>query len=70
MANSFLTLAIGGGLAAIGIAVIGYTWLTGIARNPEAADKMFTPGIIAVALCEFVALLCFVIAFLEKGPAA
>ncbi len=70
MVNSFLTLAIGGGMAALGIGIIGFKWLDGIARNPEAADKMFTPGIIAVALCEFVALLCFVIAFLEKSPAA
>lgn len=66
MSNTFLTLAIGGGAAALGIAIIGHTWLQGIARNPEAADKMFTPGIIAVALCEFVALLCFVISFLGQ----
>jgi F-type H+-transporting ATPase subunit c len=66
MVNSFLTLAVGGGMAAIGIAIIGYSWLQGIARNPESADKLFTPGIIAMALCEFVALLCFVIAFMEK----
>jgi F-type H+-transporting ATPase subunit c len=68
MVNSFLTLAVGGGMAAVGIAIIGYSWLQGIARNPESASKLFTPGIIAMALCEFVALLCFVIAFMEKTP--
>ena len=35
------------------MAVIGYSWLTGISRNPEASKEMFTPGIIALALAEF-----------------
>jgi F-type H+-transporting ATPase subunit c len=58
-------MAIGGFGAALAMAVIGYAWLTGIARNPQAAKEMFTPGIIALALAEFVALLSFVIAFLK-----
>lgn len=62
---SILSMAIGGFGAAIGIAVIGHAWLTGISRNPEAGKVMFTPGIIALALAEFVALLSFVIALIK-----
>lgn len=62
---SILSMAIGGAGAAIGIAIIGSAWLSGIARNPEAGKTMFTPGIIALALAEFVALLSFVIALIK-----
>lgn len=59
-----LSMAVGGFGAALAIATIGYSWLTGIARNPEAGKEMFTPGIIAIALAEFVGLLSFVIALI------
>ncbi len=58
-------MAIWGLWAAIGIWIIGSAWLSGIARNPEAAKSMFVPGIIALALAEFVALLSFVIALIK-----
>ena len=38
--------------------------LEGIARNPSAADKIFTPMILGLVFMEFQALLGFVIAFL------
>lgn len=60
-----LTLTVGGAAAAIAIGMIGMSWINGIARNPDAAKSMFTPGIIALALSEFVALLCFVIALIK-----
>lgn len=60
-----LTMGIGWLWAAIAMGMIWYGWLTGISRNPQAAKEMFTPGIIALALAEFVALLSFVIAFLK-----
>lgn len=63
--TSVLSIVVAGSFAALAIAVIGYSWLTGIARNPEAAKAMFTPGIIALALAEFVALLAFVIALIK-----
>ena len=63
--NSVLSIAIAGTGAALAIAIIGYAWLTGISRNPEAGKTMFTPGIIALALAEFVALLAFVIALIK-----
>lgn len=51
--------------AAIGIGMVGAAWLHAISRNPEAAPKMFTPGIISLALAEFVALLSFVISLVR-----
>ena len=60
-----LTMPIAGAFATIAMSIIGYAWLTGIARNPEASKGMFVPGIIALALCEFVALLAFVITLIK-----
>ncbi len=68
-------VAIGAGLA-IGIAVVGGTLgqgkasaaaLEGIARNPNASDKIFTPMILGLALMESLVLLAFVVAFLLLG---
>jgi F-type H+-transporting ATPase subunit c len=65
-------VAIGSALA-IGLAALGGTLaqgraadsaLSGIARNPTSADKVFTPMIIALALIEFQAIMGFIIAFL------
>lgn len=65
-------IAIGSALA-IGLAALGGTLgqsraadaaLSGIARNPVAADKVFTPMIIALALIEFQAIMGFIIAIL------
>lgn len=65
-------VAIGSALA-IGLAALGGTLgqgraadaaLSGIARNPTAADKVFTPMIIALALIEFQAIMGFIIAYL------
>ncbi len=65
-------VAVGSALA-IGLAALGGTLgqgraadaaLSGIARNPTAADKVFTPMIIALALIEFQAIMGFIIAFL------
>ena len=58
---------------AIGVSVIGGTFaqgraaeaaLSGIARNPSSADKVFTPMIIALALIEFQAIMGFIISFM------
>jgi F-type H+-transporting ATPase subunit c len=65
-----LGLAIGAGLA-IGLAALGgglgqgraaSAALEGIARNPQASGKIFTPMIIALALTESLVLLGFLIA--------
>lgn len=60
-----LTMPIAGGLAAIAMGIIGFAWLGGISRNPQASKEMFVPGIIALALCEFVALLAFVVTLIK-----
>ena len=68
-------VAVGSGLA-IGLAALGGTLgqgraadaaLSGIARNPTSAEKVFTPMIIALALIEFQAIMGFIIAFLLSG---
>lgn len=70
-------IAIGAGLA-IGLAVLGGTSaqgkaaaaaLEGIARNPAAGDKLFTPLILSLALIESLVILAFLVAFI-KIPAA
>ena len=70
-------VAIGAGLA-IGLAVFGGTMgqgkaassaLEGIARNPAAGDKLFTPLILSLALIESLVILAFLVAFI-KIPAA
>lgn len=68
-------LAIGAG-AAIGIAAFGGALgqgravamaLEGIARNPNAADRIFTPMIIGLALIESLVIYGLVIAFILQG---
>ena len=68
-------VAIGAGLG-IGLAAMGGALgqgrsasaaLEGIARNPQAAAKIQTPMIIALALTESLVLLAFVIAFFLQG---
>ncbi len=68
-------IAVGAALA-IGLAALGGTLaqgraadaaLSGIARNPTSADRVFTPMIIALALIEFQAIMGFIVAFLLYG---
>ena len=68
-------IALGAGLA-IGIAAVGggigqglamHAALEGIARNPNAYDKIFTPMIIGLALIESLVIYALVIAFMLQG---
>lgn len=68
-------IAIAAGLA-IGIAALGGAFaqaktavsaLDGIARNPAAQGKIFTPMIIGLALIESLVIYAFVIAFFLQG---
>ena len=68
-------VALAAGLA-IGIAAFGgalgqgraaATALDGIARNPGAAGKLFTPMILGLALIESLVIYALVIAFLLNG---
>jgi F-type H+-transporting ATPase subunit c len=64
-----LGAGIGLGLAAFGGALgqgrTASSALEGISRNPAAAQKVFTPMIIGLALIESLVLYAFVIAFLK-----
>ncbi len=62
-AIAFASAVIGGTLSQGKAASVA---LEGIARNPAAADKLFTPMIIALALIESLVIYAFVIAFLIK----
>ena len=73
MANGTVALA---AAISIGLAALGGTIaqgkaasaaLEGIARNPEAQDKIFTPMILGMALIESLVILGFVIAFMIQG---
>ena len=66
--------ALAAGLA-IGVAAFGGAFgqgrtaaaaLEGIARNPNAADKLFTPMILGLALIESLVIYALVIAFMIK----
>jgi F-type H+-transporting ATPase subunit c len=63
--------AIGAGLAAIGaglgIGRIGGSAMEGMARQPEAANKIQTAMLIAAAFVEAVALFAVVVALLGNG---
>lgn len=39
-------------------------WLTGVARNPSASEKMQTVGYLAFALTEAIALFSLIVAFI------
>ncbi len=71
---SAATLAsIGAGLvvigAGIGIGILGGSAMIGIARQPEAKDKIQTAMLIAAALIEGIALFSAVICFLALNKA-
>jgi F-type H+-transporting ATPase subunit c len=51
--------------AAIGIGLIGFSALSGMARQPEVAGKLQTAMIIAGALIEGVALFAVVVCLLK-----
>ena len=62
--------ALGAGLACvgagIGIGLVGYGAMMGIARQPEMAGKIQVNMLIAAALMEGVALFALVICFVAK----
>ncbi len=50
----------------IGIGLIGMGAMNAIGRNPAAADKIFTPMLMAFAFAELLGLLAFLSLFLIK----
>lgn len=56
-------IAIGGFGPAIAIGIIGYKAMEAIGRNPEAANKLFTPMLIGMAFAEAIAIYALILAF-------
>ncbi len=61
-----LTIAIGGMVPAIAIGWIGGKGLEAIGRNPEAAPKIQTAMILAIAFAEAIAIYALVVALIIK----
>ena len=63
--NNGLGAGFAAGLAAvgagIGIGLIGHAMLSGVARQPEAAGKLFTPMILLAAFVEGVAIIALIL---------
>lgn len=62
-----LAIAIASAVGAISQGKVAATAMEGISRNPEAASKVMTPMIIALALIESLVIYALVIAFLLQG---
>jgi F-type H+-transporting ATPase subunit c len=60
------TYAIGAGLAAIGLGMIGYGAMQAIGRNPEAEGKIRTLMILAMAFVDALAIIGLVVALIIK----
>jgi F-type H+-transporting ATPase subunit c len=48
----------------IGIGILGYGAMQGLARNPEARGPIMTNMILAIALAEAVAIYCLIVAII------
>lgn len=59
-------MAIGGIAPAIAIGWIGSRSVEAIGRNPEAASKVQTVAILAIAFAEAIGIYAFVVAIIEK----
>lgn len=60
------TIAIGGGLPALAIGLVGSKAMEAIGRNPEAAPKIQSSMILATAFAEAIAVYALVIALILK----
>ncbi|MCL2678947.1 MAG: ATP synthase F0 subunit C [Dehalococcoidia bacterium] len=59
-----LAIAVGSFGPGIGLGLIGYSMLQGVARNPEAQGRMFTNMILMAGLTEAIAIYALVISIL------
>lgn len=62
-----LIMGVASGLGALGQSRAAAAALEGIARNPQAADKIQTPMILSLVLMESLVLFSFAIAFLLQN---
>lgn len=61
-----LTIAIGGIFPALAIGKLASKAMEAIGRNPEAASKIQTPMILAIAFAEAIAIYALVVALIIK----
>ena len=61
-----LAIAVGSIVPALSIGLIGTKAMESIGRNPEAADKILVPMLLACAFAEAIAIYALVIAFSIK----
>lgn len=61
-----LTYAIGAGLAAIGLGMVGMGAMNAAGRNPEASGKIRTLMILAMAFVDALAIIGLVVALIIK----
>lgn len=61
-----IAIGVGGLAPAIGIGMIGSKAVEAIGRNPEAAGKVQTMAILAIAFAEAVAIYALVVALIIK----
>ncbi|MCL5775214.1 MAG: ATP synthase F0 subunit C [Patescibacteria group bacterium] len=57
------TIAVGGMMPALAIGKTASKAMESIGRNPEAADKLFVPMLLALAFAEAIAIYALVITF-------
>ncbi len=60
-----LIVAIGGGLPAIAIGLIGMKAMEALGRNPEASGRIISSMILAMAFAEAIAIYSLIFAFLR-----
>ena len=56
-------IAIGGMFPALAVGLIGAKAMEAIGRNPDAANKIFTPMLIGMAFAEAIAIYALILAF-------
>lgn len=59
------TIALGGVLPAVAIAIIGYKAMEAIGRNPEASTKILPAMLLGMAFAEAIAIYSLILAFIK-----
>ena len=62
--SAALCMAIGSIAPAFGESMVASKGIESIGRNPEAADKIFTNMIVAMAIIESIAIFCLVVSLI------
>jgi F-type H+-transporting ATPase subunit c len=61
-----LTYSIAGGLAAVGVGLVGAAAVAGVARNPDAIGTIRTMMILAMSFVDALAIIGLVVALIIK----